>query len=111
MSMKSVVRPLLVVAFLGAFTPTASPAPAVEGFSESFVSRHNGHPYPDYGDDRHKGRVYICHLSPFTNLYIDVGISEDLARLNVKRQCEQGQGRGSIFCREQDAKCSAASIL
>ena len=58
-----------------------------------------------------QGKVYVCTLQPFQDVFADVGISEDMARYKVKRRCEQSQGEDSIFCRAREAKCLTSTLL
>ncbi|WP_394165551.1 beta/gamma crystallin-related protein [Photobacterium piscicola] len=57
------------------------------------------------------GRVYVCTLQPFRDVFADVGITEDMARYKVQRRCEQSQGEGSIFCKAKEAKCVESSLI
>ncbi len=56
--------------------------------------------------DHGNGKVYICTLTPFTNSFVEVGISEDLARYKVSKSC----GDRSIFCEPAKASCRETSI-
>lgn len=55
-------------------------------------------------------RIYVCTLTPFSDVYADAGRSERSARHKVSQRCEQGQGNGSIFCKTKDAVCTATSL-
>ncbi|HDN2509976.1 MULTISPECIES: beta/gamma crystallin-related protein [Providencia] len=54
--------------------------------------------------------VHICALSPFSEFYAEAAFSEQNARQKTSRRCELGQGKGSIFCKAKDAKCSTSKI-
>ncbi|MGG4607155.1 beta/gamma crystallin-related protein [Providencia sp. Me31A] len=54
--------------------------------------------------------VYICALSPFSEFYAEVGISEQVARQKAARRCELERGQRSIFCKAKDAKCSSSKL-
>lgn len=54
--------------------------------------------------------VHICALSPFSEFYAEAAKSEQNAREKTARRCELGQGKGSIFCKAKDAKCSTSKI-
>lgn len=58
----------------------------------------------------HNSRVYVCTLQPFTDVFADVGMSEDIARYKVHQRCEQSQGENSIFCKAKEAKCIKSSL-
>lgn len=57
-----------------------------------------------------KGRVYVCTLAPFTDIFADVARTEDYARYKVQKRCEKDKGEGSLFCKAQEAKCTISSI-
>ncbi|RUT65772.1 hypothetical protein CKG00_04655 [Morganella morganii] len=55
--------------------------------------------------------IFICRLSPFSDMYVEAGITEVLARKNASHRCQLTQGDGSIFCKEADAKCSVSKLI
>ncbi|WP_279151916.1 beta/gamma crystallin-related protein [Photobacterium iliopiscarium] len=57
------------------------------------------------------GRVYVCTLKPFSDVFADVGVTEDMARYKVQRRCEKSKGEGSIFCKAKEAKCVESSLV
>lgn len=76
----------------------------VTGFSDAKPNYH-GH------SSRHDTQVvHICALSPFSTFYAEAAFSEQNAREKTSRRCELGQGKGSIFCKAKDAKCSTSKI-
>lgn len=58
-----------------------------------------------------KGKVYVCTLKPFMDVYADVGVTESFARYKVKQRCEQAQGEDSLFCKEKEAVCISTSLF
>lgn len=56
------------------------------------------------------GRIYVCTLNPFNNIYADAGRSEWLARQKVSRRCQQGQGNNSLFCEPTKASCITTTL-
>ncbi|MGF1689356.1 beta/gamma crystallin-related protein [Photobacterium japonica] len=75
------------------------------------VAHANTKHYPSKPYPSTQGKVYVCTLQPFQEVFADVGISEDMARYKVKRRCEQSQGEDSIFCRAREAKCITSTLL
>ncbi|MEQ5117750.1 hypothetical protein [Morganella morganii] len=76
-------------------------------FSAIASARSGGHGGYRYEPET----IFICRLSPFTDMYIEAGITEALARKNTSHRCQMSQGDGSIFCREDEAKCSVSKLI
>ncbi|MBA5761459.1 hypothetical protein H2O73_03800 [Vibrio sp. 404] len=53
--------------------------------------------------------TYICTLKPFTDTFVEAGRSEKSAKRNVREQCENSYGEGSMFCRSKDATCKVSN--
>ncbi len=62
-------------------------------------------------DQKTLGRIHVCHLSPFMDDYIDIGVTERIARDKTARQCQDKHGESSMFCRAAEAKCKKVSLL
>ena len=76
-------------------------------FSAVVSARSGGHGSYRYEPET----IFICRLSPFSDMHIEAGVTEALARKSVSHRCQLVQGDDSIFCRETDAKCSASKLI
>ncbi|WP_298775245.1 hypothetical protein [uncultured Shewanella sp.] len=61
-------------------------------------------------EPKNEFRVYVCTLSPFQDIFADVGITENIARYKVQQDCEKSQGENSIFCQSRKAQCNESLI-
>ncbi len=57
--------------------------------------------------------VYVCTLRPFSTIFADVGLTEDIARYKVSQRCNNAQSGSmdSIFCQPKKANCTVSSLL
>ena len=80
-------------------------------FTVKAESKHFSEYSSSASETAFRGKVYVCTLKPFMDVYADVGITEDFARYKVKQRCEQGQGEDSLFCKEKEAVCVTSSLF
>lgn len=62
-------------------------------------------------DQKKLGKIHVCHLSPFTEDYIDIGLTKAIAQQKTAKLCEAKHGQSSMFCRAEKAVCKTASLL
>ncbi|MGL6260425.1 hypothetical protein [Vibrio sp. WXL103] len=62
-------------------------------------------------DQKKLGRIHVCHLSPFSDDFIDIGLTKAIAQQKTAKLCEAKHGQSSMFCRPEKAVCKTASLL
>lgn len=67
--------------------------------------------YNNSGGAGNNQPIFICALRPFQDIFMDIGMTEDIARYKVEKRCEMAQKGSSIFCKGKKATCSVSSLF